>query len=408
MPIWLEGQGSPSGAMRGRPTATTSAALVCVFSIITKAMPPAPFFPARLRSGDSHPGRRRRMEHHHPRRRVRQSNPADSIGIAISSFAWVCCIRPSPIIADSRSTAANTNSWAWLLTARPIYGDAILRHLVDLKPDGSFRLNMSYFHYSQGLRMTSSEVSRPLRRSTALARVGPRAARTWTSPRAFSTSPKKSCLRIGRDLHRQTGSNNLVLAGGVALNCVANGRLLREGPFEDLWIQPAAGDAGGAWARPLFVWHQLLERPRQGSPATPRKGSLLGPRFRTRSDREGRTQNRPTVYERGRTAGPSRRLAGRRKGGRLVSRAGWNSGPRALGARSISAIPASPKMQATMNLKIKYRESFRPFAPIVLADHAHEWFDLKPGQESPYMLLVAPCVRTAGCRLSRATPCDER
>ena len=198
-------------------------------------------------------------------------------------------------------------------------------------------------------------------------------------------------LRMGRDLYRQTGMRNLVLAGGVALNCVANGRLLREGPFEAVWIQPAAGDAGGALGAALFVWHQLMERPRHADDRDAQKGSLLGPRF-----------CRDEIYSfLNETGYPFQQFDDESELIEHVAQllaeekvVGWfqgrmEFGPRALGARSILADARSPRMQATLNLKIKFRESFRPFAPIVLRERAHEWFDIPSGHESPYMLLVA-------------------
>ena len=199
-------------------------------------------------------------------------------------------------------------------------------------------------------------------------------------------------LRVGRHLHRQTRLQNLVLAGGVALNCVANGRLLREGPFEEIWIQPAAGDAGGALGAALFVWHQLLENPRRPRVPDAQKGSFLGPDFST-SEIERFLNQAHAPYQRfadltdlyDRTASL---LAEEKVVGWFQGR--MEFGPRALGARSILGDPRSPRMQATMNVKIKFRESFRPFAPCVLLEHAPEWFDIEPGQESPYMLLVAP------------------
>ena len=182
------------------------------------------------------------------------------------------------------------------------------------------------------------------------------------------------------------------LAGGVALNCVANGRLLREGPFDDIWIQPAAGDAGGALGAAMFVWHQLLDKPRQTGSIDRQHGSFLGPEFSSEQicaslDRAGVSYRRAAD-----DADLYTRVADLLESERIV---GWfqgrmEFGPRALGARSILGDPRSPRMQATMNLKIKFRESFRPFAPCVLQDEAHRWFDLEPGQESPYMLLVAP------------------
>jgi carbamoyltransferase len=199
-------------------------------------------------------------------------------------------------------------------------------------------------------------------------------------------------LRVGRDLHRQTGLKNLVLAGGVALNCVANGRLLREGPFENLWIQPAAGDAGGALGSALFVWHQLLDKPRQPNGRDSQKASLLGPHFHT-DDIVKFLTGAGAVYRRfPDEADLLEHVAGALADERVV---GWfhgraEFGPRALGARSILGDARSARMQATMNLKIKFRESFRPFAPCVLREHVHEWFHMRPGEDSPYMLLVAP------------------
>jgi carbamoyltransferase len=202
-------------------------------------------------------------------------------------------------------------------------------------------------------------------------------------------------LKIARHARETTGLRHLVLAGGVALNCVANGRLLREGVFDDLWIQPAAGDAGGALGAALFVWHQLLDRPRThlatGSDA--QQGSFLGPRYgRDAVDACLRARGAEALRFDGDEPALLEHVAHCLADGQVV---GWfqgrmEFGPRALGARSILGDARAPGMQATMNLKIKFRESFRPFAPIVMQEHAHEWFDLRPGQESPYMLLVAP------------------
>jgi carbamoyltransferase len=192
------------------------------------------------------------------------------------------------------------------------------------------------------------------------------------------------------------------MAGGVALNCVANGRLLREGPFDSIWVQPAAGDAGGALGAALFVWHQLMDRPRVAVRPDAQKGSFLGPRYAP-DDIQGFLT---------RVGAAGRRFESEAERDRFVAElldegkvVGWfqgrmEYGPRALGARSILGDARSPAMQTTMNLKIKFRESFRPFAPCVLAEHAAEWFDLEPGQESPYMLLVAPVLE------SRRVPVD--
>jgi len=277
---------------------------------------------------------------------------------------------------------------------KPVYKDLIANHLIDVKADGSFRLNMEYFNYCQGLTMTS-------RKFHDLFGGPPRAAETMIEGRhmdlaaSIQAVTEEIMLLLGRAVFQQTGMRHLVMAGGVALNCVANGRLLREGPFEDIWVQPAAGDAGGALGGALFVWHQLLDRPRPTSRTDRQRGSLLGPKFSTEEvcralDKAG------AVYARVDSEGELlQRVADLLVQEKVV---GWfqgrmEFGPRALGARSILGDPRSPKMQATMNLKIKFRESFRPFAPIVLQEHASQWFELKDGQESPYMLLVAP-VRT--------------
>jgi carbamoyltransferase len=199
-------------------------------------------------------------------------------------------------------------------------------------------------------------------------------------------------LRMGRHVHKETGSRHLAMAGGVALNCVANGRLLREGPFKSIWIQPAAGDAGGALGAALFTWYQLLDKPRRVGGRDTQKASLLGPSWSSAAAERMLTDanaqftrfdsERPLLEE------VTRLLAA----GKVV---GWchgpmEFGPRALGARSILGDARSADMQSAMNLRIKFRESFRPFAPVVLAEEASRWFEISPEHESPYMLLVAP------------------
>ncbi len=274
---------------------------------------------------------------------------------------------------------------------KPIYRDLILDNLIDLRPDGSFWLNQDYFNYCQGLTMTN-------RRFDALFGAPARQPESMLEQRhmdlaaSIQSVTEEAVLNIGRHVHERTGMKHLVMAGGVALNCVANGRLLREGPFDDIWIQPAAGDAGGALGGALFAWHQLLEKPRQPNGQDSQQGSLLGPRFgddeiATFLDGEGVTYNR---YED--ETDLVERVASLLEEGKVI---GWfqgrmEFGPRALGARSIIGDARSPTMQATMNLKIKFRESFRPFAPIVLREQASEWFDFRPTDESPYMLMVAP------------------
>ena len=305
-----------------------------------------------------------------------------SLGLLYSAFTYYCGFK------------VNSGEYKLMGLApygEPVYRDAIYEHLVDLKADGSFWLDMDYFNYCQGLTMTGPRFHRlfggpPRQPETDLTQ------RHMDLAASIQAVTEEIVLRMGRELHLRTGQKNLVLAGGVALNCVANGRLLREGPFDDIWIQPAAGDAGGAVGAALFTWYQLLENPRHVSSSDSQRGSFLGPEF-TSEDITAFVQSSGI----GAVRPPSERalldyVSGLLADGKVV---GWfqgrmEYGPRALGARSILGDPRSPRMQATMNLKIKFRESFRPFAPAVLQEEAVRWFDLEPGQESPYMLLVAP------------------
>ncbi len=273
----------------------------------------------------------------------------------------------------------------------PKYADVILGQLLDLKADGSFRLDQSYFNYCGGLTMTSDKFSRqfggPPRRPES-----PLTARELDLAASVQKVTEEIMLRMARHLHQLTGSKNLCLAGGVALNCVGNGRLLRESPFANIWIQPAAGDAGGALGAALFVWHQLLENPRTPQKPDSQRGSLLGP-VNPAATIETELQGRQAVYRKyPETAELCATTAGLIADGKVV---GWvqgpmEFGPRALGNRSILGDARNPAMQSVMNVKIKFRESFRPFAPIVLAERAAEYFELRPDQESPYMLIVAP------------------
>jgi carbamoyltransferase len=274
----------------------------------------------------------------------------------------------------------------------PRFKDLILRELMDLKPDGSFRLDMSYFNYCQGLTMTSEKFHR-------LFGGPPRSPESFLTQREMdlAASVQAVCeeviLRAARHVGEKTKQRNLVLAGGVALNCVANGKLSREGPFERIWIQPAAGDAGGALGVAYLIWHQLLGRPRTARPEDAMRGALLGPSYETAEIRRALDDlgARYTDYE-GDEASLLDRVVSEIAAGKIV---GWfhgrmEYGPRALGARSILGDPRRPEMQAKMNLKIKFRESFRPFAPSGARDRAADYFVMKPGEASPYMLLVAP------------------
>ncbi|MGB5220742.1 MAG: carbamoyltransferase [Polyangiales bacterium] len=285
---------------------------------------------------------------------------------------------------------------------RPIYRDRILEHLLDLKEDGSFRMNMDYFAYCYRDRMTSSKLD-------ALFDGPPRAPESEITQRemdiaaSIQSVTEEIVLRMARHAHERTGASNLTLAGGVALNCVANGRVLREGPFENVWVQPAAGDAGGALGAALFAWYQLLGRPRDNHGKDAQKGSLLGPSYTAEETRRF-LDSQGAVYTRHETEDEvcdviASLLAEQNVVGHMAGR--MEFGPRALGSRSILGDARSPEMQSTMNLKIKFRESFRPFAPAVLRDHAHEYFEMKPDEDSPYMLLVAPL------KAEKRLPVDE-
>jgi carbamoyltransferase len=267
---------------------------------------------------------------------------------------------------------------------QPIYDE-----LLDLKADGTFRLNMNYFNYATGLTMTNARFDRlfggpPREMETRLTQ------REMDLARSIQDVTEEVMLRLARTVHRETGSDNLCLAGGVALNCVGNGRIRREGPFRGLWIQPAAGDAGGAVGAAQSAWYRLEDRPRKTvPPADAMRGAFLGPGYTNEHVEEFlNAQGAPYV----RLSDPElfARVAEELAEGKVV---GWfqgrmEFGPRALGARSILGDARNPRMQSVMNLKIKYRESFRPFAPSVLRERVSEYFDLD--DDSPYMLLVAP------------------
>ncbi|MFN5434023.1 MAG: carbamoyltransferase [Planctomyces sp.] len=304
-----------------------------------------------------------------------------SLGLLYSAFTYHCGFK------------VNSGEYKLMGLApygRPVYADLIRKHLIDIRPDGSFWMDMQYFNYCQGLTMTSKAFSR-------LFDMPPRKPESQLEQKHMDMAAsiqlvtEEIVLKIAAHVHQQTGLKNLVLAGGVALNCVANGRLLREGPFDDIWVQPASGDAGGAVGAATFVWHQLLQQERRPSGGDFQFGSLLGPQY----DNAGIEQFlRSANVEYQRFADEDSLIE--RVGSLLTEEkvVGWfqgrmEYGPRALGSRSIIGDPRSPKMQSVMNLKIKYRESFRPFAPIVLRESASEWFQIAPQHESPYMLIVA-------------------
>ncbi|MFA5261818.1 MAG: carbamoyltransferase N-terminal domain-containing protein, partial [Candidatus Omnitrophota bacterium] len=270
----------------------------------------------------------------------------------------------------------------------PRYADLIRRELIDIKDDGSFRLNMKYFNYGAGLTMTN-------RRFHRLFGGPPRKPESEITQRdmdcasSIQVVTEEVMLKMARHVHKETGCDYLCLAGGVALNCVGNGKVLKEAPFKDIWIQPAAGDAGGALGAALFTWYQILNNPRVTDEThDAQKGSFLGPAFDDAHIREFLKTRRiphedinPNALA-GRVAAL---IAGQRVVGLFFGR--MEFGPRALGGRSIIADARSPHMQELLNLKIKFRESFRPFAPSVLEEKAREYFQLDV--KSPYMLLVA-------------------
>jgi carbamoyltransferase len=304
----------------------------------------------------------------------------DSLGLLYSAFTYY--------------TGFKVNSGEYKVMGlapygEPRYVDLIYRELIDLKEDGSFTLNQHYFNYLTGLTMTNGAFddlfgAPPRKPETALTQ------REMDLARSVQVVCEEIMLRIARTVHRETGMDRLCLAGGVALNCVGNGRLLREGPFKELWVQPAAGDAGGALGVAQLAWHRHCRQPRRVTPGMDAmKGAYLGPAY-SEAEIESYLQSVGTTYtrlERGELLQEVARLLSEEK---VV---GWFNGrmefgPRALGARSILGDPRSPRMQAQMNIKIKFREGFRPFAPSVLRERVNDYFELET--ESPYMLLVAP------------------
>jgi carbamoyltransferase len=270
----------------------------------------------------------------------------------------------------------------------PRFAQTILDNLIDLKPDGSFRLDMKFFEYCTGLRMTNG-------RFDALFGGPPRQPEQWLDQRhmdlaaSIQAVTEEVMLRLTRSLARETGRRNLCLAGGVALNCVANGKILRDGSFENIWIQPAAGDAGGAIGAALCACHSHLGLQRStANTIDGMKGAYLGPEF-AQAEIERRLNAAGAVYE----VLPEAEIVNRTSDALLEEKAvGWfqgrmEFGPRALGNRSILGDARSPAMQKMLNLKVKYRESFRPFAPSVLREDVSDWFEMDC--DSPYMLLVA-------------------
>ncbi|MFZ9567788.1 MAG: carbamoyltransferase [Vulcanococcus sp.] len=314
-----------------------------------------------------------------------------SLGLLYSAFTYYCGFK--------------VNSGEYKLMGLAPYGEPrfveqIKEHLIDIKPDGTFRLDLSYFKFHRGFRMTGRKFHKLFGRP-------PRKGETELSQfhmdlaASIQVVTEEIVLKIARTLRDETGAKHLCLSGGVALNCVANGKLLREGLFEDIWIQPASGDAGSALGAALVAWHQHFEQPRQPVPGDAMAGTYLGPQFSNEQIAAYLSDIQAPFHSLEDTA-LFERLAELLDQGKVI---GWFNGrmefgPRALGGRSIIGDPRNQQMQSVMNLKIKYRESFRPFAPSVLEHEVGNQFELQA--KSPYMLLVAP-VKKALC-----TPMTEQ
>jgi carbamoyltransferase len=284
---------------------------------------------------------------------------------------------------------------------KPIYAEKIKKHLLDIKEDSSFRMDMQYFNYCEGLTMTGKKFHELFGRP-------PRKAETELDQfymdvaASIQQVTEELMLAMARHAKKLTGKNKLCLAGGVALNCVANGKILREGPFDEIWIQPAAGDAGGALGAAQLVWFHYLDNERIAGGVGDQGNSWFGPAFGLEETKQFLDQE-PAVYE---VCADEDDLCD--KVAQLIADEkviGWfqdrmEFGPRALGARSILGDARSEKMQRTMNLKIKFRESFRPFAPVILKEKVDEYFEMEPNQDSPYMLLVAPVQESKRTKLN--------
>jgi len=313
---------------------------------------------------------------------IRELRFPHSLGLLYSAITYYCGFR------------VNSGEYKLMGLApygEPRFADQIREHLLDLKDDGSFHMDMSYFNYCQGLTMTSQKFHDLFGRE-------PRAAESeleqfhMDMAASVQVVTEEAVLKTVEYAKELTGSDNLVLAGGVALNCVANGRILREGPFENVWIQPAAGDAGGALGGALFAWYQLLGNERKGEKPDLQTGSALGPGYSDDEVEKILGAETEAVFTRHENEdGMIDAVVGAMQEEKVV---GWfqgrmEFGPRALGRRSIIGDARSESMQKVMNLKIKFRESFRPFAPTILIEDVDEYFDMRPGEDSPYMLLVA-------------------
>jgi len=311
---------------------------------------------------------------------IKELHWPDSLGLLYSAFTYY--------------TGFKVNSGEYKVMGlapygQPKYVDLILKHLMDLREDGSFTLDQKYFNYLSGLTMTSGAFDEvfggpPRQAESKLTQ------KEMDLARSVQQVTEEVMMRMARTAHRETGAENLCLSGGVALNCVGNGKLLREGPFKRLWIQPASGDAGGALGAATLVWNRHCQKPRVVTPGKDAMhGSYLGPEY-TNAEIETYLRSAGAVFTKLEPAALRKKVAQDLANEKIV---GWFNGrmefgPRSLGCRSILGDPRSPRMQADMNIKIKFREGFRPFAPSVLRERVSDYFELDG--DSPYMLLVAP------------------
>jgi carbamoyltransferase len=305
-----------------------------------------------------------------------------SLGLLYSAFTYFCGFR------------VNSGEYKLMGLApygQPTYADLIRKQLVKIFDDGSIWMDQSYFNYAGGLTMTSKKFNE-LFGGSPRKKEAPIGKREMDLAASIQVVTEEIMLKMALHAHQLTGMKHLCLAGGVALNCVGNGKLLREGPFEDIWVQPASGDAGGALGAALFTWYQLLEKPRTAKAEDSMQGSYLGPEPDDESTRAFLEKEKAKFRHIPNESKLCDEVAGLIASEKVV---GWVNGrmefgPRALGARSILGDARSEKMQTQMNVKIKFRESFRPFAPSVIEERAADWFQIERKHRSHYMLVVAP------------------
>lgn len=313
---------------------------------------------------------------------LKQINFPHSLGLLYSAFTYYTGFR------------VNSGEYKLMGLApygQPKYVDLIKKELIKINDDGSFRLNLKYFNYCVGLTMTNAKFDKLFGRSRRTPE-SPIESLDMDLAASIQKIVEEVVLKMAEHAHELTGCENLCLAGGVALNCVSNGRISREGPFKNIWVQPAAGDAGGSLGAAIFTWHQLLNKPRKVENSDFQSGSLLGPEYSNKEAEQVLNEAGAVFKNFDSEASQVEFLAKKIADGNVVGlhHGKMEFGPRALGGRSILGDPRSEKMQRVMNLKIKFRESFRPFAPSILQTEAKQYFDVGVIDESPYMLFVGP------------------